>query len=612
MKGDRAIIQIDKIKGKISINNLRIRTKLLLVYLFCVLLPIILTDVYILSTVNHNSIENRKRDLANVLERIEYNLNETINGCILFTNNLYRDRLLDAFLSKQYVNSSDYYEEYYKLLKNNSLSYNYNYGLLYKIQVIADNNTMINGGKIATLERVKNEAWYRAFQEFGSDIFLYTYYDESKKYSVGSGTTRTISIIRKLNNYGDEKIKKILKIDLDYNLMLTDILNEKLDGEIYVLNQDYVLFSNKLTTNSMKEFSEAGSIKDKRITMSGTFSAGNQEWEILIIAKDTTFWEVIFEYQGLIVLILLNVIIPTLLIYVIGRSISKRISMVADYMGKVKEEKFEVISSKEGEDEIGKLVRSYNLMIVKIKNLIEVVFKENAEKQALELSKKQAELKAIQSQVNPHFLFNTLESIRMRSLIKKENETADIIGELALLFRRSMNWGADFITVEEEMSFVDKYINIQRYRFGDKIKYNCYIMEECRYYRVPKLSIGTFIENACIHGIEASIKEGSIAVTITKNNDYLFIEISDNGKGFEEYRLEELRTMFRHADNKMLNESKSTGMLNAYLRLNMYCEGQMKFRIDSELENGTEITIQLPLGYVDDNFGLNAKLLKNE
>ncbi len=576
-----------------------------MVYVCCVLLPIILTDVIILITVNNNSKENRRRDLTHALERVEYNLNETINGSILFTNNLYSDRSLDSFLNTKYINYLDYYEHYTRLLRSNSLSYNYNHGLLVKIQIIADNNTMLNGGKIATLDRVKDEKWYQAFQESEYDIFVYTYYDESKKNSLGGGTSRTISIIRELDNYGRGRMKKLLKIDLDYNLMLTDILNERLDGEIYVRNQDYILFSDQESSSSMKEFSKADSIKEDQVTMSSTFTAGNENWEILIIAKDTAFWEVITEYKGLIILILLNILIPTILIYYIGRSISKRITTVADYMEKVKEEKFEMISLREGEDEIGKLILSYNMMVMKIKNLIEVVFKGNAEKQALELSKKQAELKAIQSQVNPHFLFNTLETIRMRSLIKKENETAEIIGELALLFRRSMNWGADFITIEEEMSFVEKYINIQKYRFGDKIKYRNIIMEDCKGYRVPKLSIGTFIENACIHGIEASVSEGFITVTITKNSGYLFIEISDNGKGFEESRLEELRTMFSHADNKLLNESKSTGMLNAYLRLNMYCEGKMIFNIDSELENGTDITIQIPLCYVSVEYGQN-------
>jgi two-component system sensor histidine kinase YesM len=540
------------------------------------------------------------RDLQHVIERVEYNLRETVNGCILFTNNLYTDRLLVKFLEKKYKSYTDYYEHYTELLQNNSLSYNYNYGLLSKIEIVADNDTMIGGGKISTLNMVKDTEWYKTFKESGEDIFLYTYYDETKKFIPGSGSCRTISIIRKLDNLGKKDIEKVLKIDIDYNAMLMDVLNERIDDVIYVRNSDYVLFSNLPNTSGMKAYDLANSIDEEKSTITMTFRTGNQDWDIVIFAQDTSFTEVVLQNKGLLFLILFNIIVPTILIYLVGRSISHRLSIVAAYMGKVEKEHFEVISCNEGEDEIGKLIRSYNMMVIKIKDLIEVVFKGNAEKQTLELSKKQAELKAIQSQVNPHFLFNTLETIRMRSLLKGESETADIIGELAILFRKSMNWGPDFITIEEEMNFIEKYINIQKYRFGDKIKFYHYVMEECNNYQIPKLSISSFVENACVHGLEATANEGVISLTITKNLEYLFIEISDNGKGFEEKRLEEIRWMIAHADSKMLNASKSTGMLNAYLRLRMYSDGQIIFDIDSKPENGTDITIRIPLNIVED------------
>ncbi|MDF2943966.1 MAG: hypothetical protein K0S01_2824 [Herbinix sp.] len=555
--------------------------------------------------VNANSKESQMRDLLHVMERVEYNLSEKVDASILFTNNLYTDSLLNSFLNKKYTSYIDYYDHYTRLLQNNSLSYNYNYGLLYKIEIFADNGTILGGGKISTLDTARDTQWYQAFIDSGQDIFLYVYYDETKKFIPGSGSCRTISIIRKLDNFGNKGIEKVLKIDIDYNAMLKDVLNEKINGEIYVRNNDYILFSNLPNTSGMKVFTEAVSLDEKESTMEKSFRKGNQEWEVVILAKSAPFWSVLFQNKAMLFLILLNLLIPTLLIYLVGKSISHRLSIVAAYMKKVEKEQFEVISIKEGEDEIGKLIHSYNMMVIKIKDLIEVVFKGNAEKQTLELSKKQAELKAIQSQVNPHFLFNTLETIRMRSLLKGESETANIIGELAVLFRKSMNWGFDFITIEEEMSFIEKYINIQKYRFGDKIKFYHYIMDNCNQYRIPKLTISSFVENACVHGIEATTEEGVISLTITRNEEYLFIEISDNGKGFEEKRLNEIRWMLEHADSKMLNESKSTGMLNAYLRLRMYSDGQITFDIDSKLENGTDIMIRIPLSVVDNEIDSN-------
>lgn len=585
--------------GKLYFDNLKIRNKLLLIYLFCVLFPIILTDAYILNSVSKNIRESHQRELQSAAARVEYNLVETVDRCFLFTSNLHTDQLLDDFLNDYYDSYTDYYESYMKMLRNNNFSYNYNYGLLNKIQIFADNNTMINGGKIATLDMVRDTPWYQAFKESGSDTFLYTYYDDAKKNLPGSGPCRTISIMRKLDNFGDSGIEKFLKIDIDYNVMLKDVQNEIIDADIYIRNSDYILFSNLPNTSGMKVFPAADSINGKDMTLSSKFSLGAQEWEVVILSQETSFMEAIYQNKGLLVMILLNFFIPTLLIYFVGKSISRRLSIISAYIGKVENEQFEVIHINEGDDEIGKLIRSYNLMVIKIRDLIEVVFKGNAEKQALELSKKQAELKAIQSQVNPHFLFNTLESIRMRSLLKNENETADIIGELAVLFRKSMSWGSDYITIGEEMSFIENYIDIQKYRFGDKIKFYHYLMEGCREYQIPKLSISSFVENACIHGIEETEGEGVISLNITKNTNHLYIEISDNGKGFEEERLKEIRWMIANADSEMLNESKSTGILNAFLRLKMYCDGNISFNIDSKPENGTDITICMPIAHME-------------
>lgn len=569
-----------------------------MIYFSCVLFPIILTDAIIIHNVNTNAYKNKMKDFEQVLERTQYNLKETVNGSIQFTNNLYYDRVLNNFLNKHYANGIDYYQDYMEMLENNNFSYSYNYGMLTKIEIFTDNQTILTGGKIATIDSAKDTEWYRAFKNSGKNILLYTYYDATKKYLPGSGSARTISIIRKLNYFGPSKIEKILKIDIDYNAMLMDVLNEKIDGELLIRNDEYILFSNIPGTSGIKPFALVEEMDESNIAVSRSFLAGGEIWEIVILSKKTPLFNIILENQGLLILILLNIFLPTLLIYLVGKSITQRLLLVSDYMDKVKKEHFEVIDTQEGEDEIGNLIRSYNLMVLKIKELIEVVFKGKAEKQALELSNKQAELKAIQSQVNPHFLFNTLETIRMRSLIKNEEETAHIIGELALLFRHSMNWGSDFIQIQEEINFIEKYINIQKYRFGDKIIFYRYVMEGCGEYMIPKLAISSFIENAFVHGIETTDREGIISLTVTKNDEYMFIEISDNGKGFDKDRLGEIRYMIERADIKVLNASKSTGVLNAYLRLRLFCDGNISFEIDSEPGKGTDISIQMPLSYM--------------
>lgn len=580
------------------IRNLRIRSKLLLIYIFCVLLPIIITDIMVLVTVNQSSKEKQWKEYQYVMERVEYNLTETIKGCILFTSNLYNDRILDKFLNTDYENNLEYYEAYLDLLNNERLKYSYNNGVLYKIQVYTDNDSILSGGHIAKIDRIRDSEWYIKFSEQSQNVYVHTHYDEKRKRVAGGGTSRTISIIRKMNNFTSKDIEKILKIDIDYNFMLKHVMNEKLDASLYVTNDEHILFSNLPHENSMNEFQTIDAIKEKSVTMSKEFKVGNEQWKIEIVGKEPPIWSVLMENEKIWILILLNLLFPSLLIYIVGRSISGRLRLVSTAMDNVKSETYNVITTVEGEDEIGDLIRSYNLMVMTIKNLIEVVFKEKDEKQFLEISKKHAQLKALQSQVNPHFLFNTLETIRMRSFIKGEEETANIIGELAILFRKSMDWRQDYSRIDEEVSFVEKYINIQRYRFGDKIKFHSRIEEECLLFYVPKLGIATFIENACIHGIEASINDGEILLDINNTQEELIINIRDNGKGFNQSELSKIHHMIEIASYELLHEQKSTGMLNAYIRFKMFSEGNLTFHLESEQEVGTNIEIKIPLPYV--------------
>ena len=129
---------------KFNLKNYKVRTKLLLIYCFCVLLPIILTDAVILHTVNRNYKEDMIKDMTNVMGRVKTNLKDTIDGSILFTYNMYSNEMLDDFISKEYENHLEYYQNYYSMLKNKVLSYNYNYGLLNKIFIYADNDTLVN------------------------------------------------------------------------------------------------------------------------------------------------------------------------------------------------------------------------------------------------------------------------------------------------------------------------------------------------------------------------------------------------------------------------------------------------------------------------------------
>ena len=159
-------------------------------------------------------------------------------------------------------------------------------------------------------------------------------------------------------------------------------------------------------------------------------------------------------------------------------------------------EYFQPIKEITGTDEISSLMHNYNRIVDINNELTNTIYKDKLREQESDLARKNAELLALQSQINPHFLFNALESIRMHSILKGENETAEMVQRLAVMERQNVEWREDSVTIEEEEGFIDAYLQLQSYRFGDRISFDIDIDEDCKKVLIPKLTLVTFVENA--------------------------------------------------------------------------------------------------------------------
>ena len=182
---------------------------------------------------------------------------------------------------------------------------------------------------------------------------------------------------------------------------------------------------------------------------------------------------------------------------IFNHSFTSRILQLSKVFKSVDSEKLVSMTDRESKDEIGSMIKNYNRMVSRTNDLIQTVYKNKLKEQEMLVSQKNAELLALHSQINPHFLFNALESIRMHSLLKKENETADMVEKLAIMQRQYVEWGNDAVTVAKECEFVKAYLALQKYRFGERLNYNIDIEADCMECQVPKLTLVTFVENAC-------------------------------------------------------------------------------------------------------------------
>ena len=232
-------------------------------------------------------------------------------------------------------------------------------------------------------------------------------------------------------------------------------------------------------------------------------------------------------------------------------------------------------------DEIGMIGLEYNKMAENIETLIEKVYK-------MELTQKQAELEFLQMQINPHFLYNALDTISWMALAKGNMDVSEMTIALAELLRATIK-KESFITLREEMNTVKDYLLIQQERFGDKISAEYFVEEDAYSCMVPNFILQPVIENAIIHGLEPKIEKGKLSINISIQDEFLTFLVEDNGVGMDET---EILDLYKKCIEN--NTKQSIGLKNVYRRL-LLCYGESSMlKIESKKEQGTRISFLIP------------------
>lgn len=234
------------------------------------------------------------------------------------------------------------------------------------------------------------------------------------------------------------------------------------------------------------------------------------------------------------------------------------------------------------QDEIGMIGTEYNKMAENIETLIEKVYK-------MELAQKQAELEFLQMQINPHFLYNALDTISWKALGEGNLEVSEMSIALAELLRATIK-KESFIPLKEEMTTVRDYLYIQEQRFGDKISVAYQVEDNVEKYQVPNFILQPLIENAIIHGLETKLEKGRLLIQIQKEEDRLYFLVADDGVGMS---VEEIETLYAQCEEN--DTSKSIGIKNVYRRLILCYGEESKLYIKSKKNKGTEIRFSIPL-----------------
>ncbi|WP_078553863.1 sensor histidine kinase [Bacillus alkalicellulosilyticus] len=575
------------IPSKYRFNNIKLRNKLLILYILLVFIPIVVTNVVFYNITMNNIKKQKMNDVQLVLDQITSEFLTTIEQAVGISTRFYTDNHMYDFFDEEYTTTISYVEAYdFYLRYLNRFS-----PIYYSIQSLTfytDNPSVIYAGGVRPIsEATLNTTWYQEISDSRYPVFMRP--NPTEEYEM-------FSVIRKLDYYiNKSKHSKIIKIDINPLTIRQIFNNVTFQGKVYLLNEDGIIeYSNDEHFDWKTSAIDFDTIEmpSDTILLEEAFLPGNylDGWKIVGAIEESDILEELYNSRMIIMILAsINFLFPSLVIIFISRSLHVRLLRVLKHMKKMKNQNFETIKYADDKDEIGELTREFNRMSRTIKKLINEVYIANIEKKDLELKEKQAQLSALQSQINPHFLFNALETIRMRSVMKGEKETAKIIQNMAKIFRNSLTWNKEWVTVREEMKLVICFLEIQKYRFGDKLEYTINVTEDAYDCIIPNLAFLPFVENASIHGIEAVKEKGIINLQVDLIDGYLVYTLQDNGAGMSKEVLDTLVAELK-SDNSM---GDSVGIKNVYYRLKLYYKEDFDFTIVSNPNQGTTVTIKL-------------------
>ena len=278
-----------------------------------------------------------------------------------------------------------------------------------------------------------------------------------------------------------------------------------------------------------------------------------------------------------------------ILMVMINQYIDHPIKKLIKHMKKLEVGRFSDKIEDDRTDEFGKVYQAYNSMTVEIEKLIQELYQEK-------LVKREMELKILQEKINPHFLYNTLDTINWIAMENQVEDISKMVISLSTMYRLTFNKGRDLISIDDVMTSISCYLDIQQIRYGESFVYEIDCAEDTKQLEILNLIIQTLVENAIIHGMEGMKENGKILIKTRRDNGFLTIEVTDNGIGMDEDKLKLIR-----ASISSLGMESESGLRNVQKRIKLYYGNEYGIKIDSRKGSGTSIWVKIPAIMIDND-----------
>lgn len=557
------------------VNGIKLRYKLAIIYSMFCFLPVML--LFWLSFLQMRSIigDKEKMNLQSYLQQSVSSMDRTLDGYNSLSDYIAFDRTLAEVFSMEYGTPYEQYEQLTQKVDPILRTASYFHGGMQRITIYTDNGMVKHDTTVAPVSEIEETDWYQKTLEHPGLNWFVNYQE------------KTLFSARKLSFSGAREGVNILYMDVDYQKLFTPYA-ETLISEcgLYITDQEGKLV--------FEESRFSGKNQSYDLTYSEFLeqrNRGSTDYTILCEESNTTGWTVwLYQPVGLAgeamrpigvmagVTILICIFAAVLAYFITSGMVSGRIERLTCLMQEVQEGSMDMQVGSDDRDEIGMLYRGFGSMMKRIRTLINEVY-------LGKITQKEAELKALQAQINPHFLYNTLSLINWKALAAGEEDISRMTLALSTFYRTALNRGRNVLQVEAELSNTRAYLEIQSMLHDGDFDYEIEVQPEILQCESLNLILQPLVENAIHHGIEEKTDgRGKISVRGWKEDNCVWFMVEDNGVGMEQKVADKILTM----------ESKGYGVRNVDERIRLCYGEKYAMKVESVVGKGTKMTIHFP------------------
>lgn len=581
-----------------------IKKQLYLIYTTAVVIPVALISAFLLSYVYH-MMGSYYADLLRVDNHRVRNIFFEITTQIY---NVSKDITFDEGIRGVLAGDFPSRQDYMRAVDANAALDQYlkNYAEIDDIAIYTDNPALTDYKQFVQVdEDITNKIWYQKalsdsgvfWQEIPWEYgYRNSYWDLClvREIPLVNSPYHAVLVIHVSNNYlhmrvdNDEYISMI-SVDRGPVFYSSDRARNGLALPLFVdYEKQYFQYAGRAEVDGQRCF----------INVS-TFHLYQSESRIYICTLDSNASANILRILsvcGIVFLVIL--LIPAIVIRFFANYFTDRVELLRQEMHKASNQDYELISTFQGNDELSEAFGDLQVMVQNIKEHEARVYEAQIKEQEQLIRQQEMEFKMLTSQINPHFLYNTLETIRMKALTAGDREASQAIKLLGKTMRYVLeSTGTGYTTLEEAIKHVDAYVEIQHLRFGERIQYEKKIEEGLvlSQYQILPLLLQPVVENAIVHGLEETEEGGRITLSVytkrQEKKELLVIDVEDNGCGMEREALEKLREDIEVRDT---GRSKSIGLYNINQRMKLYYGTEYRIALYSEPKNGTCVRLTIP------------------